>query len=42
MVKPMAPLLGLGPEPASAQDPRRRIIEFFGAHLGRAAPPPGQ
>jgi carboxymethylenebutenolidase len=42
MVKPMAPLLGLGPEPASAQDARRRIIEFFGAHLGHAAAPPGQ
>ena len=33
MVKAMTPLMGLGPEPASAQDARRRIIAFFGAHL---------
>jgi hypothetical protein len=25
--------MGLGPEPASAQDARRRIIAFFGTHL---------
>ena len=34
MVKAMTPLLGFGPEPASAEDARRRIIEFFGTHLG--------
>jgi dienelactone hydrolase len=33
MVKVMTPVLGFGPEPASAEDARRRIIEFFGAHL---------
>ena len=33
MVKALAPLMGLGPEPASAQDARRRIIGFFGTHL---------
>ena len=33
MVKAMTPLMGLGPEPASAQDARRRIIGFFGTHL---------
>jgi carboxymethylenebutenolidase len=33
MVKAMTPLMGFGPEPASAQDARRRIIGFFGTHL---------
>jgi hypothetical protein len=33
MVRALAPLMGLGPEPASAQDARRRIIGFFGTHL---------
>lgn len=40
MMKPMAPLMSFGPEPASAQDARSRIIGFFAAHLGRAATPP--
>jgi len=33
MVRAMTPVLGFGPEPASAEDARRRIIEFFGTHL---------
>jgi len=33
MVKAMTPLMGFGPEPASAEDARRRIIRFFGTHL---------
>jgi carboxymethylenebutenolidase len=33
VVKAMASLMGFGPEPASAQDARRRIIGFFGTHL---------
>lgn len=33
MVKAMTPLMGFGPEPASAQDARRRIIGFFRTHL---------
>jgi carboxymethylenebutenolidase len=33
MVKAMTPLMGFGPEPASAEDARRRIIRFFGSHL---------
>jgi carboxymethylenebutenolidase len=33
MVKAMTPVLGFGPEPASAEDARTRIIEFFGTHL---------
>jgi hypothetical protein len=33
MVRATTPLLGFGPEPASAADARRRIVEFFGTHL---------
>src|ERR1035438_3040024 len=42
MIRAMTPLMGFGPEPASAQDARRRIIEFFGTHLGGAATPAAQ
>jgi hypothetical protein len=33
VIKAVTPLMGFGPEPASAQDARRRIIGFFGTHL---------
>jgi hypothetical protein len=33
MIRATAPLMGFGPEPASAEDARRRIIGFFGTHL---------
>ena len=40
MVRATTPLLGFGPEPASAADARRRIIEFFGTHLAQSADGP--
>ena len=38
-IRATASLMHFGPEPAAAADARRRIIEFFGAHL-RDQPPP--
>ena len=42
MIRLTAPLMGYGPHEAAAQDARRRIVEFFAAHLGgpAAASPP--
>jgi carboxymethylenebutenolidase len=33
MIKVMSPFMGFGPHEDSAQDARRRIVEFFSAHL---------